>query len=218
MTHLSGDVSLTSDQRLFEPMKHIILVIDAICTAVAVLSKGKGKPSPGSLVNCCHARQFYLNVQLPLGSPIQTMVDNKEPTHIEVGFHPVGELAQGLTHETKFYPSVFINVINPVYVDFFEKHRPWMVRTYGTDPDTWPPLLNFTRMIRNWISHHRGCVHFMNSERPPISWHHLTYGPDDEGKAVVGGDLELGDMIVLLFELAEELDRLGCPANPEGGF
>jgi hypothetical protein len=67
-------------------------------------------------------------------------------------------------------------------------------------------------MARNWIFHHQGVVNFENPKAPPVSWHHLTYGQADRGKLAVGGDLGFAEMVILIFELSDELDRLDCPA------
>lgn len=41
----------------------------------------------------------------------------------------------------------------------------------------------------------------------PVLWHHLNYNQALNGRQIVGYDLSVGDMLVLLFELGDELDR-----------
>ena len=44
-----------------------------------------------------------------------------------------------------------------------------------------------------------------------MKWYNLQYGPADNGKPVLFNDMALGDFIALLFEMSNELDKLGAP-------
>jgi hypothetical protein len=109
--------------------------------------------------------------------------------------------------------NIELGLITPIFVDLFEQHRLWLRTRYGGDANAWPSLFNFARLIRNFISHHRGHIHFDNKNAPPVSWHHVVYSPKDEGKLAVGhgADFLPADIIILLVEFSQELDRVGCP-------
>jgi hypothetical protein len=49
----------------------------------------------------------------------------------------------------------------------------------------------------------------------PVHWHSLTYQVADHGRQVFGGDLNLPDIIFLMFEMGRELDALECPVVGE---
>jgi hypothetical protein len=135
---------------------------------------------------------------------------------IAFAFHPnkPKPVPPGKTQTTvQGYGHYVLGAVTPVYVDFWEKHRRWIRATCGAESYKWPPLFEFARMVRNFISHHAGHVHFDNPNAPSVTWHHLRYSPADEGKLVIGTEIQLAELIILLFELGDELDKLSCPLN-----
>ena len=77
----------------------------------------------------------------------------------------------------------------------------------------WPPLLNFASVVRNAISHD-GKVFFQTDNPAPSQWYQLSYSYADHGKKIIGEELEFGDLLLLMFELSDELDKRNCPINP----
>jgi hypothetical protein len=209
MTSLSGLLTIYPKDRLFEPIEKIALVIDALGTAFTVMQTGRVLAKLGDYAGV-EAKLFCMEVRIPLTVPLLAVVKNLNVDYIQIGFDPRNNLSTPLG-KVEGFNKILLGLITPVYVDFIEKHRSWIRSAYGGDANAWPNLLNFARLVRNFISHHGGRVHFDNSNAPSVAWHSLTYGPADEGKLAVGGDLFLGDMIILLVEVSHELDRLGCP-------
>ena len=54
-------------------------------------------------------------------------------------------------------------------------------------------------------------VFFDRPDRPGVSWHSLVYGPADNGRLVMGGEMLAADMVILLMEMGSELDAVGAP-------
>ena len=109
-------------------------------------------------------------------------------------------------------PGRFIGdtIIAPIFLMFFEPYNDWLDDTYGRgSAPTWPPVLNFARVLRNSIAHNG--IHFRNPEAPPVSWRTLSYGPANEGKKIIGRDMSLGDVLGLMFEADEALRALNAP-------
>lgn len=216
MTALSGVRVLNEGKdRLFDPMHRVLIIIDGIGIALTALITGRLVEAGKYAVIGC--RQFPIEIKAPVLTPTQALACGSPMTEIGFFFGPkeATVLPPGQTQTNiKGYGHPTLVAVTPIYVDFFEKHKGWLRATLGGDPNTWPPLFNFARAVRNFISHHAGHVHFDNPNAPSVTWHHLTYMPADEGKQVIGSDIDLGDLIVLLFELSDELDRLGCPLNP----
>jgi hypothetical protein len=216
MSYLAGRIILLPEDRLFEPMRNLMVIVDALFTAVIAQKKGAGpndRPRRGSTV-IIECAQFPTWVRLPLGGPILAIANNEAAVTVELTFHkqkssPTGKdlLEVNPLHKT------LMDLVTPIFVDFFEQYKPWMLTHFNSDTKSWPTLLDFGRMVRNWISHHHGKVHFENPSYPGVEWHHLKYVPSDEGKLVIGSDLQLGDMIVLMFEISDELNRLDCPVT-----
>ena len=212
MAHPSGIVKLTSQHRLFDLMRNLVFIVDALFAAVSATKRGADWNGAASGFLSFKSIQFGITVSLPVGLLMPAIVNSKPVRTIGVAFFLTKDMGPPLrktAFAAKLPPRILENMITPFYVDFFERSRPWIKTTYGKS--AWPPLLDFSRAVRNWISHHQGCAHFINPQADAVKWHHLSYSPADNGRPVVGRDLQFGDMIILLFELAEELERLGCP-------
>jgi hypothetical protein len=214
MTYLSGRIMLLPEDRLFEPMRNLMVIVDALFTAVIAQKKGSGpsdRPGRGSGVDI-ECAQFPTWVRLPVGAPILAIARNEAAVSVELTFH---KQESSLTNpfEANVLHKTLMNLVSPLFVNFFEQYEPWMSKHFNSDTKSWPALLDFGRLVRNWISHHHGKIHFEKPSYPGVEWHHLKYVPSDEGKLVIGDDLQLGDMIVLMFEISDELDRLDCPVT-----
>jgi hypothetical protein len=200
--------------RLFDPMLGILLFADAIGIAIQSVSLGRVTMKRGDWAGC-KARQFDIEVLLPVLRPTLDAIKGSAVKGIEIGFFSPTHRMNWST--TAGYSKFLAHIIKPIYVDFFETHRPWLESQYGADAYAWPPLMNFARVVRNALSHHGGRIHFDKPSAKPVGWQHLVYSPSDEGRLVFGdetADFDLADMIILLFEIADELDNLGCPPKP----
>jgi hypothetical protein len=100
-----------------------------------------------------------------------------------------------------------------VFVEYFEAFRPWLDKNVSRDFYIWPSRWNFARVVRNAIVHNSGRVYW-NDPKPsslPISWYGLTYSNATNRRHIIGPDLNVGDLVILLLEMNEALDRAGCP-------
>jgi hypothetical protein len=207
--------------RLFDPMHKIVLVMDSvgIASMFALLNRVdpiEETPRNATRVECV---QFpMLVVRVPILTLLRTTVQGAPVSDFIIGFvdkKPPPPLPLGRAQSTiERHGALALQLMTPIYVDFFEKHRSWIKNKFGGDAYAWPSIFNFARALRNFVSHHSGQVHFENPNAGPVSWHHLSYSPSDEGRSVLSADIEIGDLIVLLFELSDELDKAGCPTNP----
>jgi hypothetical protein len=77
---------------------------------------------------------------------------------------------------------------------------------------SWPPTIYFARLIRNAVSH-GGRLHMTHDPGRDAEWHHLKFGKSDDGKQAIGpgGFLSPADMLFLMIDTGDELDRIGCP-------
>jgi hypothetical protein len=75
------------------------------------------------------------------------------------------------------------------------------------------PILDFCRVVRNSCSH-GGSVLITGKRSRPVHWHQLTYSEADNGRVLIGGDFAMADVVILVFEASDELDKLGCPISP----
>jgi hypothetical protein len=215
VTYLSGIRVLTKGQhRLFDPLHKVLIIVDGIGLGIAAALLGRVEQGNYSSAT---SNEFGLLVKFPYLIPTVSIARGQPMAEIAFAFHPnqPEPLAAGKTQTTvRGYGDYVLGAVTPVYVDFWEKHRRWVRASCGSESHKWPPLFEFARMVRNFISHHSGHVHFDNPNAPTVAWHHLSYSPTDEGKRVIGAEMQLAELIILLFEMGDQLDQMGCPLNP----
>ena len=211
----------SGESRLFDPLHKLILISDSVGIASIYALLGVVEPIEETPRNATRAEciQFpTIVVRFPVLTALKAVVRGSPLTQFTVAFverKPPPPLPPGRATTTlKGHGAFALSLMTPIYVDFFEKHRRWLRAQFGGDPNSWPMLFNFARALRNFISHNAGRVDFENSKAPAVSWHSLSYAYANNGSLVLGQDIDIGDLIVLLFELGDELDRLGCPPHP----
>lgn len=212
MTYLTGKRAFLQGTRIFEPLLTFMITADAIGIATECVKSQRLDQTPGSFD--VEAHQFGLWIRFPALVPTEAMTRNIIPSGFELMF----ATEEGKTVGPQLGPVMFgykgasMAVVCSLYVTFFEQHRAWLKGNYGSDVANWPRMFNFARVIRNFIVHHDGRVHFENPRAASVQWHHLTYSPADEGKQAVGHNyISVGDILVLLIELGDALDQEGCP-------
>ena len=187
MTYLSGTRKIGPQHRLFEPIYNLSVIVDALFTAIRAGKKGSEWEGLVHGLIPFRSKQFGINVVLPIGKPMASVLNNRPPTQVAVWFFPINDndpylKSRKVEFSVKLSGRILSNLITSIYVDFYERHRPWIQMTYGKETARWPQLFNFARMVRHWISHHHGHVNFESKNAPPVSWHHLAYGQGDKGK------------------------------------
>jgi hypothetical protein len=112
---------------------------------------------------------------------------------------------------TRGFNSVLWLPITPVFVDFVERVKPWLRYTCG-GVEHWPASVYFARVIRNAISH-GGRLDMIRKPWRDAEWHHLKFGKSDHDTQAIGpgGFLSPADMLFLMIDASDELDRIGCP-------
>lgn len=212
MTYLSGIRVLRRGQdRLFDPLHKVLVILDGIGLGMAAALLGRIEPGDYSSAT---SGQFDILVKFPYLKPTESIARGQPMPEIAFAFQPnrPEPIAPGKTQTlVAGYGRYVIETITPVYVDFFEKNRRSLITKCGEKTCQWPPFFQFVRAIRNFISHSSGKVHFDYKNDPAVSWHHLRYSAKDEGRQVVGGDIDIAELIILLFEFGDALDREGCP-------
>jgi hypothetical protein len=207
MTYLTGTLTIRRDKHR---LSRLITLSACVSAAVTVEGHGTVQWSPGDYAGV-ECKQFGLELHLPLWRVIEFAMVSARPASIDIGFESRGPLPGGTPNAV--FPRLIVGLAQPIFVEFYENHFPWMKRTLGGGMDKWPDVLNFGRVIRNAASH-RGCIHIREPNGLGGNWYHLSYRHADHGKPVIGAELFLGDLVILMCEISDELDRLGCPLDP----
>ncbi len=208
MTHLSGEISVRKGaHRLHGPLNNLLILTASMATALHWIQNGTVNFKTGAYVTA-ESNQFDVEVRLPIHGPLEVALAGVVPDEIRLKFVPKKTESDG--DRISGFRNVIMYAVVPIFVDFYENSKPWLKANVSTDRQQWPAIWNFGRVIRNATAH-GGNLNITNPDAPPVSWHRLSYGPGDDGREVVGGDLSFADMIILMIEMSDELDRLGCP-------
>lgn len=69
------------------------------------------------------------------------------------------------------------------YLTYYEDIKDIIEGRFGPDPLHWPPMLQFARIIRNAFAHNSE-ITIRKLTLAPVTWRHLTYGPQDNGRNI----------------------------------
>ena len=210
MTQLKGDMQLKKGKdRLIEP----IFLLSVICGSVSAAFAFKVTGNADYAAECgFQSLQFDRYVMLPVLDPIgQLLEKNEVPDRFKFR---LDEQPKPETAPTGPSPleKVFLNVILHFFVEFFEKNKSWIKSKFGQHHKFWPPTWQFAKVVRDAASHD-GAIKITDQAFVPVSWHNLTYGLDQNGRQIFGVDLSLADILILMIEMSETLDKAGCPVS-----
>jgi hypothetical protein len=211
MTYLSGSRWVLPDTRLYQTVNDICLLMDAIMLAGEVVLKLKHSlPLLGETFTM-PCRQFPIVVAIPCNGPIYLALRNdpRVPNYQVTFGSKEDSASEPARHSTMRLSNLQNNVFTSQLIIFWARHSEWIQDTYKR-PDDFPPVLRFLWVMRGCAAH-GGLYNYNDAKRPPVIWHNLAYTSADVGRHVFGQDLSGADILVLLFEAADELDRLGAP-------
>ena len=110
------------------------------------------------------------------------------------------------------YMRFVVETTASLFMTFFASYDEWLLANVSTDRNRWPELLRFANRIRNAVAH-RGAISWDNPNPTiqPVEWHGFRYSHSDNRRHIIGSEIHLAALIVLMFELSDELDHLGAP-------
>jgi hypothetical protein len=219
MTKLQGSRLVYAGERLFPTLEYIAIFSDLFGCGYFVAGQKSVPPKPGDAIGF-DSNIFPVQFRLaPFGlfrialwggdvGGIEFRIDPKFPG-------PPIDIDEAL--RIKAVNELFFNA---ALVVFYERHRPWINSTYGSnsaDREKWPEILRFAWALRNAAAHHGGALNITDKSVRAVEWHHLKFDHTHTGYKVLGGlaggdaALSIGDVAIFLVEMSDELDRLGCP-------
>ncbi|WP_139810109.1 hypothetical protein [Sphingomonas azotifigens] len=103
------------------------------------------------------------------------------------------------------------DIFSGLFVLAFDPYIYWLKCNYGTNYHSWPPYCAFARLVRNAISH-SGTVNLNSENAPSGEWMGTRIGHAQNGM-IIGEKITIGDYLVLMYDLNEELEVLGAPLH-----
>jgi hypothetical protein len=158
---------------------------------------------------------FPLEIWLPIFGPTYAAINDKPISGIGITFQPVSITVGPGMAEVPRYGKVQVEIAALVFLRFYEENLSLIVEAFGgRDRTQWPQLFQFAWAVRNAITHNAGRISFQRANASPVCWYSLSYSPSDNGRLILGPALGFGDLLVLMFEMADELDQRGCSTPP----
>lgn len=198
--------------RLHDPLFNFMVINSSFFIALAAIN-GKSEIPAGQWYNM-QCKQLHGEIRLAFREPLEFAAKGVVPDKLEFGIaEPMNFIAEGARKGPNLTTSL-CHLISPIFVEFVERYTPWLEKSQGKQA-LWPDLWRFARVVRNAISHD-GKVFIAADIRKKggltsTSWKNLTYSSVDHGRHIIGHDLLSADILLLMFELNDELDGLGCP-------
>lgn len=216
MTSNPSVIVTNRNHRLHDRLFTLCISVSALCISSDYLLGRPPRYNDGDAI-ALECKQADLVVRLPIFGPLELALSNKYPDYIEINVTKkyeclvFTEWAAGLGKRGILiggFIRIIPHIFSPIFVDFYETYRPWLEKEKGHRRN-WTETWRFARAIRNSVSHGRGeYLHDRND--PPVTWRNIVYDSSYNGRKTIGGDLTGGDVILLMFDMHEDLNSIGC--------
>jgi hypothetical protein len=204
----------------------MMMVSQAMTLAYRLIRFGKERdPAREGDYTTLVCSQLPVDIRFPVFGPIEMVLRGEIPKLVGVNFveksnyrkpnYSVWAAGIQASAPNDGLGELIQNLFSPYFVEFYEEYRQWIFDAAGR-PDFWPEVWRFGRVVRNAISH-GGEVKIDRPDEKPVTWYGLTYSASDNGSVILGRIIGLGDMVALMVDMSDELDRMGCPVLAPSG-
>jgi hypothetical protein len=210
MTYPLGDFrTYKGKDRLHEPLFVMQVIFESVGRAQYLVLKGAPiQTSPGETWDFACYQFRDVEVRTPIHGPLEFAMKNEVPQSTGFGVVAVGPKTDmgPLITVIPFYTQMLL----PFFVEFYEKYVLWLRANVDAREFTkWPMVWQFAMVVRNAASH-GGKINLKDATIPPRTWYNLSYSTADYGREPFKTDLFIGDLLILMKEMSEALDALGC--------
>jgi hypothetical protein len=199
-------VTIQPNDRLFDTIIHLLTLTACVSVATNAVGLQRYVEVPESIFP---SRHFDVAIHIPTLGPIESALADQRPSRIEIFLKKSPTLPSQSSGSSEALFPLLGFVASIVFVNFYEANLSWLQTNFTKEAKNWPTLFAFCRVIRNFIAH-RGCVDFYPNAKP-ASWRHISYSPSDQGRRVIGTEFQYPEILLLMIEMSEELDRLKAP-------
>ncbi len=207
MTYLAGRLrTKQGEHRLHSALSTIFMTFASVVTALNVRSsRGVLSWTPETSWTL-ESALFNIEIHMPLVDPVSWICQEREPEKIELQLYAKRNQPGDIDLH-----RIEMKIIIPHLIEFYENCKPWLDANLGRDFTRWPNVWQFARIIRNAASHNSVNIDDVNFQ--PVTWHGQTYGRTQNKKPIFETDWTLCDLLILMFEMNDALDQLGCPTG-----
>jgi len=197
-------IKISNDHCLFPEVNNLIIVIAGLATAMEYYEKGSVNFEPGSFV-MVEGLSTGVMVRLPLHGPVEAAIQNKKPDAIELTVEMSAPSKEKYTTTTAGFKEVINFIFMPYLVSFYERKLQEVKNKFTSKNGDWPVAWRMAWVVRNAISHD-GNVSYKNPSTLGVTWRGLTISPSNQGQQVLGGLMSTADLLILMIDMAIELE------------
>jgi hypothetical protein len=208
-----GLCSERGKHRVFDSLFDIALAMGAMMRGIAA---AHGREiidwAPGAQTGMASSLFSGLSIDLPVRDVFEDSLSGKLLDKIAVRFLvPLIDIPWD-SIETVF-SRLNNRLVSAYFVQFIDPWLEWIALNISSDRHKWPRVCNFGRVVRNAATH-GGTINIKSTTAPVVSWYSLQYDYRSYGKSIIGSDISCGDLLILMFEVSDELDKIGAPFSP----
>ncbi len=192
--------------RLHSRVNSILIATSAFAIAGNVIQNGEFRfrgIEDNAIFACSQAN---LQIVLPIYGPLQAALKGILPDEIELLVVQKIAPPQGMVPFTEATRRVYLNLVAPYFVEYFETYKS-LLRQHKGGRKHWPKTWRFGWAVRNAISHDNR-IRIDDEDEPSVTWYGLSYTSQNNGHELFIDDLYPGDLILLMFEMNQELDAV----------
>lgn len=213
MSYKLRHFKMDSAHRLYRHMKDCMTLSSAVGLSVLAITSPDNVRS-WKLDDCwgTEAQQFPLAFKLNVVAPMVGAVRGLQVGTIDIELRAAEKLAEPrvpIPEASAALDPIIARIGALVFVAFYEQWLPEFIVHFQDDVTYWPEPFAFARRARDFLVHKEGVVAFRSPNAKPVSWHKLTYSPADNGRQILGTDLQLADLLALMFEMDDEMTARG---------
>jgi hypothetical protein len=197
--------------RLHDRLWTLLVCTVSVATAMEFHERNP-LPYPAGSFAAVDTMRSGFNLRLPLHGVVEASIRGQEPNRIEIEMAHDPKVPEPPAPRYSGFRNVLAAIISHSFVDFFRAHEAWLQDRYGTDHARWPklPITQFCRVVSNSVAHGNK-LRLKSPGSMRVEWRGVAYDFSRNGDQVLFGDLSAGDIIVLMFDVSEELDALSVP-------
>ena len=91
-------------------------------------------------------------------------------------------------------------LMRSAFITYYEAADP--KEHFGGSGADWAPVWRFGRIVRNALAHD-GCIDIRNKDANPETWRGITYGPEQNGEAILFRDFAIPELLYLMIDMEE---------------
>lgn len=195
--------------RLFPTIHNLVISASTLSIALSAALGGPMPDTPGSNIALgCGAKP--LSVKIHASTVAFRMAFEGRPFNglpIEI-FGPEGTVLAGQANFTHHFEPISRAIFFPHFVEYFERYKDTIYKLYPGGRLKWPEPLGFCAVVRDAISHNG--IRILNSQETVV-FGSRSYSKTDNHDPFLARELGFGDLLLLMLEMTEHLDKGKCP-------